>query len=126
MFFNRIFYLCSLICVLCFCLVTFLCFFCLLVPCILFFCMLFVRVKSYHEKKKKKRFKTALITSFILLLTSHNFFIIQSPGHFVLIVLHQFLQQQMSFVTTFQNFLQHSLKQDFFIYVPFSNRFTQF
>ena len=124
MFFNRIFYLCSLICVLCFCLVTFLCFFCLLVPCIFFYA--FCACKILSLKKKKKRFKTALITSFILLLTSHNFFIIQSPGHFVLIVLHQFLQQQMSFVTTFQNFLQHSLKQDFFIYVPFSNRFTQF
>ena len=37
---------------------------CFLVPCILF--ALFLYVKSYHEKKKK--FKTALMTSFILLL----------------------------------------------------------
>ena len=39
-----------------------------LVPCILL--VLFMRVKSCHEKKKKKKFKTVLITSFILLLIS--------------------------------------------------------
>ena len=45
--------------------------------------------------------------------TSHICFIIQSPGLLVLIVLHQFLHQQMSFFTTFYNFIQHYLKQDF-------------
>ena len=63
MFFKRIFNFCSFICVLCFCLVVFLPFLCFLVPCIIF-----LRVKSYHEKKNKK-FETVLITSFILLLT---------------------------------------------------------
>ena len=54
-----------------------------------------------------------------------NFCIVQSPGLLVLIVLHQFLHQQMSFFTTFQNFIQHYLKQDFCMNFPFINGFTQ-
>ena len=52
------------------------------------------------------------------------FFIIHSPGILVLIVLHQSLHQQMSYFATFQNFIQHYLKQDFFINVSFINGFT--
>ena len=57
-FLIAVFNFCSLICVLCFCLVVFLYFFCALWC---FWC-----VRNLFVKKKKK-FKTALITSFILL-----------------------------------------------------------
>ena len=48
------------------------------------------------------------------------FFIILSLGLLVLIVLHQFLFQQMLFFTNFSNFIQ----QDFFLNVPFINGFV--
>ena len=68
MYFRHIFYFYSLICVLCFCLVVFLCFLVLFGIFVLFVVLVpLVRAKSFC-KKKKKEFKTALITSFILLL----------------------------------------------------------
>ena len=66
MFFKRIFYFCSLICVQYFCLVAFLCF-------LYFLCffVLFGACKIFSQKKKNnKKFKTILMTSFILLLNS--------------------------------------------------------
>ena len=74
MFFKRNFYFCSLICVLYFCLVAFLYFWWFFVLFCAFLCFL-VRVKSFC--KKKKEFKSALITSFILLLviTIHYIYI---------------------------------------------------
>ena len=58
MFFKHIFYFCYLICLLCFCLAAFLC--------------SFVCAKSFCKKIKK--FKTGLITSFVLLLNYHDLF----------------------------------------------------
>ena len=72
MFFKRIFNFCSLICVLCFCLVAFfcfLCFWCFLVLLVFFrACWCFFCVQNLFVKKKLKKFKIAIITSFILLL----------------------------------------------------------
>ena len=42
-----------------------------------------------------------------------------------LVVLHQVLYQQMSFLTTFQNFIQHYLQKDFCQKFYFLNRFAQ-
>ena len=53
-----------------------------------------------------------------------NLFIMQSPGLLALIVLYQFLHEQMLFFTTFKNFIQHNLKEDFLMNVPFINGFT--
>ena len=55
--------------------------------------------------------KVHLVTFFVCCF----FFSIQSTGLLVLIVLHQFLHQPISFFTTFKNFIQHFLKQDFFM-----------
>ena len=66
MFFKHILNFCLLICVLCFCLVACLSF---LVLFVLF--VFFVNTKSF--RKKNEKFKTALITSFILLLTYYVF-----------------------------------------------------
>ena len=77
MFFKRIFYFCSLICVILlflgcvfmlFC--GFWCFVCLLcILCLMFFlCFLCFLCMQNHFVKKKKKFKTVLITSFILLI----------------------------------------------------------
>ena len=70
---KRIFYFCSLLCILYFCLVAFLCFL-VLFDAFWCFLVLFVQTKSFF--KRKKRFKTALITSFILLLFLATFYLI--------------------------------------------------
>ena len=75
MFFKRIFSFCSLICVLWFCLIVFLCFLVLFVLLVLF--MLFGAFSAFwcmrnlfvKKKIKNKDFKAALMTSFLLLLT---------------------------------------------------------
>ena len=54
MFFKRIFYFCSFICVLCFCLVAFSCFWCLLVPCILFCAFCACKILSWKKIKSLK------------------------------------------------------------------------
>ena len=73
MFFKHNLYFYSLICVFVLLLgctfILFGAFGTFLVSCILF--MIFVGVKSYYEKNNKK-FKTALMTSFILLLMTLN------------------------------------------------------
>ena len=53
-----------------------------------------------------------------------NPFIMQPPGLLTLIVLHQFLHQQMLFFTTFKNFMQHILKEDFLMNIRLINEFT--
>ena len=96
MFFKRIFYFCSLICVLYFCLVAFLCFlrfwyfwyfWC-------FWCFWSVR-----------EFKTALITSFILLLK----FILLQAWIFLITIFFNYhnifqLSQSFSIITIFFNY----------------------
>ena len=105
MFFKCIFYFCSLIWVLCFCLVVFLCFF---VPLVLFgafvaFCA-FWCVRNLFVKKKIKEFKTALITSFILLLK----FILLQAWIFLITIFFQLsqfcFQLSESIITIFFNY----------------------
>ena len=108
MFFKRIFYFCSLICVLCFCFVVFLYFLVLFGTfwCLVFFLCFFVLVKSYHKKNKK--FKTDLITSFILLLnlSYHNLFQLSQSFSIITIFFnyHNLFQSLQSFFQSLQSF----------------------
>ena len=66
-FLSAFFFVCLFV-FLCFCLVAFLCFLVLLVLFVLFGAFWCVQNLFVKKKKKIKKFKTALITSFILLL----------------------------------------------------------
>ena len=91
--FKHIFYFCSLISV-----------FVLLFGCVFVLLVLLVRSKSFCKKIKNKKFKTALITSFILLL---NF---QSSQSFLIITIlfnHHSLFQSLQFFSIITIFFNH-------------------
>ena len=91
--FKHIFYFCSLISV-----------FVLLFGCVFVLLVLLVRSKSFCKKIKNKKFKTALITSFILLL---NF---QSSQSFLIITIlfnHHSLFQSLQFFSIIAIFFNH-------------------
>ena len=54
-----------------------------------------------------------------------KYYKIQLPVLLFLVVLHQPLHQEISFFTTFENFIQHYLKKDFHQKILFYNGFTQ-
>ena len=58
----------------------------------------------------------------LLLMTIYKMW---PPVLLFIIVLHQLLHEQISFFTTYQNFIQHYLKKDFPRKVYFFNGFTQ-
>ena len=101
---------------LCFCLVAFLCFlvffdaFCTFGAFCAFWCFLVLLVRAKSFCKKKKRFKTSLITSFILLLNlsycKYEFSIIT-----IFSIITMFFYYHNLF---YQNFFYHNLFQSLF------------
>ena len=118
MFFKRIFYFYSLISVLHFCLVVFLYFLVLFGTfwCLVFF---FVRVKPYHETKK---FKTDLMTSFILLLnlSYHKHYFFQLSQFFWIITIFFNYDNLFNYYYFFNNHDLFQLWQSFSIITVFS------